>query len=203
MSYLIVFPTELEAQCLLANLSVTKEAENLYSFEQGKILITGMGVLNSLAALYQVPITFKEVWGVGIAGALNPKFALGSIYCINKVGKLSPTLSDTSSHGIELFSELHPDFAMQPVSLLPRANLVSTDFPIYNKSMVERLAPTWDLVDMESYALAYYCHDKGLIYKGLKVVSDFANPGGEQSIQEQIHTLSNELSKNLLSLLLL
>lgn len=176
---LITFATEKEAAKTLALLSAQKKGP-LYIFDKGAIFITGIGSLAAAVNLSTVISPFTEIWNIGLAGSLKKQ---EGIFPIGTITKFSPMPASTSSHSRTFF-------VPPPLLLGEGAKLITSDFPIHDQSLdIEE-----DLVDMEGYGVALLCQKMHKKLKMWKIVSDFAEPGGEVRIRNMVDSLSLQIA---------
>lgn len=190
---LLVFATEIEALPTIELLSARSIDSHCYQFEDGYLIITGMGICAAqyYVTKYLLQLDCASVTNFGIVGALNHSLQLGEIYEISTVDKYVPlpkTIDLESSHFLDITA---------PTLHLPGASrLLSSDYPIHDKKIKNALAQKWDLVDMEGYGVAYAAKSADKPLTICKVVSDFASDGGRALLKRQIEECSWKLAKN-------
>lgn len=176
---LITFATEKEAAATLHRLHAHKDG-SLYRFDKGAIFITGIGSLAAAVNLATVISPFTEIWNMGLAGSRKKQEGIFPIGSITKFCHMPPT---TSLHSRTFFTP-------PPLLLREGAKLITSDFPIHDQS----LDIEGDLVDMEGYGVALLCQKMHKKLKMWKIVSDFAEPGGEVRIRAMMDSLSVQLA---------
>lgn len=203
---LVVFAMKVEAHPFLKSIGAQEgEWVSLSDDLQLLTVISGMGVVAAAAVTALWVREVDEIWNFGFAGALHEGLELGKIYKVNQVGKhLSlPEEIDGVSKRIakKLFS---------PISLGTDKglSLVSSDYPIYDRSHLDQTFDGWDLVDMEGYGICQVADKHGVPCRLHKVVSDFADENTHQviiqgyrsmaaSLADMIHELSRPTSSAL------
>ncbi|ANH79144.1 hypothetical protein [Candidatus Chlamydia sanziniae] len=144
-----------------------------------------------LAALETYPqaLTHYDLWiNMGFAGSCSIKLSLGTCYTVNCVAKLNqepiPNLSE------------EPKLFPIPIDSLPRAFLVTTHVPYCHG-----FHKTFQLVDMEGYAIALQATKHQIPYRILKIASDYTLPNSSQQIRAHTHQLAIELSEVFIKIL--
>ncbi len=190
---LIVFATLIEAKSSLLKLKAKSVEDNLYRFDEGLVVLSGVGALAACSALFRYGGECSEIINLGAAGALNPALELHSIQTISSVKKhLSfPENIDSGSRA----------FAMSASPLIPLENssgrrLLSSDFPLFTTERTQEMAEC-DLVDMEGYGLAFAARLLKKRLTMIKVVSDFARAGDRALLHRELERLSEILSEAL------
>lgn len=178
---LLVFATYLEAEATIQRLHAKENALNMFSFEGGAILLSGMGSHAAIAAILERGREFDEIWNLGFAGSLTHA-PLFRILSIGKVIKHVPTSLD--SYSLEIMNKAFP-----PLHLEGESTLLTSDFPLHQKPF-DRAA----LVDMEGYGMAFAANHLGKKCRMWKIVSDFVSQGGAALIQQNAKKLSKLLA---------
>lgn len=204
---LIVFAQAAEAEATLRRLHaepvegetihVWSEGEIpcLYRFERGHIAISNLGLHAAQMSVARYSQGCDEVWNLGLAGALNDRLPIGSLFSIGMVGKYIPAFLDS----FDPLTQECVAFTLPHFNLEQHAEcLISSDFPVHHLEYRTSLAQKWDLVDMEGYGVAYasqYLKKKCRIWK---IVSDFASPGGRELIRKHKAQLSDQMAESIL-----
>lgn len=175
MKNLLVFATLLEAEPSIVALNAQVISPNIYAYEKGYLVITGMGMVAAERAVIDTLATFsiETIWNFGVAGKLSAG-KVGEVYSVQKIGRFP---------GKE---EIH----------LPEegVSLISSETPIHDQALSKRLSEKWQLVDMEGYGIAQAAamYNKPLFMR--KFVSDFASEGGAELIKKNIASLAKQIS---------
>ena len=180
---LLVFAYYLEAADTIKRVNAQKIAPNLYTFPEGEILLTGLGIHAAQAAISKYSVEHDEIWNLGFAGALQ-EFPLFELVSIGQITKYVPVTLDEHS---QTQMEEH----LVPQNLEGDYNLLTSDFPIHDEKFRHK---NCHLVDMEGYGIAYAANYLGKKCRMWKIVSDFARPGGPQLIRENLSELSKLLA---------
>lgn len=194
---LVLFATFEEARFTLDALKAIPNNKNSYHFSQGKIIITGIGSYAAQFACSQyVDINTDEIINLGFAGSLQTT-PIGEVICCTTIGKYTScpeTLDETS----EQFRSL-----ATPIFSFPgnQGRLISSDFPIHSASIRSQLQKQWELIDMESYGIAFAAHHFQKKVTFIKIVSDFAKEGGRVYIEKHKKELSFALAQKVLNLM--
>lgn len=193
---LITFATYREAVHTIKMLEAIKSDDpNLFTFAEGYLLVTGMGMLAAASQTAQHLPFVQEIWNLGIAGALHDTTGIGTICEIQNVSKFLYFPDDIDSHSHQFSSSL-----FSPLSLSSHGScLVSTDFPIHNLGLRTRLASSYHLVDMEGYGIAFTASRAKIKCRMWKLISDFASSDGQKLIAQHIDRLSEQFSTLVLS----
>lgn len=191
---LITFATLMEAQATLDILSAELLMEkHLYKFGQGLILITGIGAISTGYTLNQYITKTQEVWSYGIAGSLG-KLNPGETVPIKKVSKHFSYPECLNHHARQFSLAANPSIELQEKGF----NLICSDYPINHPILKNELGKSDDLVDMESYAIAYACRHSGKPLRMWRTVSDFADENASKEIRERLPELSERMAQHLL-----
>lgn len=188
---LIAFATHNEARSTISALSASiTTSDSMYRYEHGYILITGIGAVNAAVAVSRHLRDVSSVHNYGICGVLNGTH-VGAIHTIATVAKFVAMPDSIDQHS-QMFSEAaHPLIHIANNGL----RLVTSDFPIHNSEIRDKLACSADLVDMEGYGIAVACKQAGIPCHMVKVVSDFASQGGQHQIKQQLAQLSEQIAQ--------
>lgn len=176
---LIVFATLAEAQGTIRRLQA-KQENDLYIFEGGALFICGIGALTAAVNLAALSAPFTTIWNIGLAAAPSRQEGLFPVGRINKYIFMPPS---TSLHSRTFFQ-------LPELIIGEGLSLLTTDFPIHDKTLDLKT----DLIDMEGYGIALHCQKMQKKLTMWKIVSDFAEEGGESRIREKIDTLSEEIA---------
>ena len=159
--------------------ALKEEITGLLEIEKEHIVISGLGKLKSLMTLAE---SFKDkersieyVINLGTAG--SDRIAPGSVVEIVKSFQ-----RDTS-----FFSDA---ILLGGVTTLPKAACGTGD-------RLETSSPSdpWDVVDMELYALAFYCKEKSIPLVSIKYVTDRNDVGAYKDWKKQLPIASDALSQ--------
>lgn len=192
---LIVFATEAEAAATLTLFQAKRDPNDpgLYQSDIGWIVIPGMGILAVAQAICRYAHLAKEVWNLGVAGALHDHFQLEQLVEIATVNR-NPLVPDYVCERSQLFqTNVFPSLSLSPQG----KHLVSGDYPIQDLPARLALAARFDMIDMEGYGVANaarYCNLPCHIWK---VVSDWAKPGSMELIREKLAGASEIIAKHL------
>lgn len=180
---LITFASHEEARASIHLLkAIQLEKTNLYKFERGNILVTGMGSIAAAATTMPYLNTTTEIWNYGLAGSLKEGLTIGSLHPIQTASKWLHFPHKLDEHSKNFGSKIHPTFANQQHGL----HLISSDYPIHAKSLRQRMSLNYDLVDMEGYGIAFAATACKVPYSLWKIVSDFASHEGPDLIKKHI-----------------
>lgn len=192
-SVLISFATLIEAQASIRCLQAKEISPNCWQIRNKILIVTGMGMLKSS---HHLAIAIKEfrptqVLSLGFAAELNGQ-AIGQIVEVNEVTRALPNLrSDATSRRI--FSECYPKLILKAEN--STAKLLTVDVPIHNTILRSRFSKFADLLDLESYSVAWLCHFCKVKCRVIKVISDRAKGGGRKDMLKMAPTLSLKLAK--------
>lgn len=171
---------------------------SLYTFDNGWIAISGVGVHSAQMTVSKYGPFCHEVWNAGLAGSLGSKLPLGDLLNISTIGKYIPLeLQELDERSQECVAFTLPHFSLQE----GKSKLISSDFPIHDLGHRNRLGKEWDLVDMEGYGIAYASLALEKKCRMWKIVSDFASPGGRELIRKHKIAYSEIIAENILSCL--
>ncbi len=160
MSRLLVFAHPLEAAATIEELRAEK-CEQGYRFDDGLLIICGIGPIAAAAATAAHAADYDEVWNMGCAGSLGEL----ALYDLVEVGSVEQRLFHDCSEQAQQFAADH-----QPIIDLGEGpRLLTTNTPLDHR------LPGADLVDMEGYGVAYAARRAGKAVRLIKVVSDLAS----------------------------
>lgn len=163
-----------------------------YAFEQGWIVISGMGIHAAQMAVSTYAHKIDEVWNLGMAGALHGTLPIGEMCEIGTVEKYVP------AGFLDPYSQECVQTIIPPLTLSQKKNrLISSDFPIHDSTHRSHLSTLGDLVDMEGYGVAYAAHHLGKKCRMWKIISDFASPGGRELIRKNKAKISERIAEAL------
>lgn len=178
-SKIYFFATFLEAAKTIEKLQAIPVCENIWSFNKGRLVITGMGrdaVLNFVEGQNFLQILASSdlvnaVWvNIGIAGAFSETYAVGQYVCVHSTS----FLQDKVKKSFILREE-------------PGAHLYTSLVPVY--ATPENIKKE-SLIDMEGYFLAEVAKKCGFqLYMG-KIVSDHCSSESSSLIKKRIGELS-------------
>ena len=191
MKPLIVFATPAEAAATLHRFHAERDAKDchLYQSTIGPILVPGMGVLAVAQAICRYGHLANEIWNFGAAGALRDGFQLEQLLSIATVAR-NPLVPDYVCERSQLFQKhIYPDLTIDSDGY----HLVSGDYPIQDPMAKQNLGRFSDLIDMEGYGVAYAARYCNLPCRIWKVVTDWAQPGSKELIQENLPSLPRSL----------
>lgn len=188
---LLLFATLQEAQKTLETLHGQQETGSLYSFQGGKIVISGMGSLAAATTVANHGASFEEIWNVGIAGVLHDHLPLGAFFEVGQCRKHLSLPPSIDPHSQELSEKQHPSLSLNGSSY----RLISSDYPIHQQATRERISEKGELVDMEGYGVAFAAKKMGKKCVIWKLSSDPALPGGAAMIADQLPLWSELLAK--------
>ena len=192
---LLIFTTLQEAESSLKKFEAKQIEPHLYTFSEGTIVICGFGAFAAMKAVYTYGPHHLEIFNLGIAGVLSDKYPIGSLHSIEVVGKYTHLPPDIDALSEQITSEHLPSLP------LPRSGLrlVTSDFPIYQKTVRQRLSLNWDLVDMEGYGVVYAAHALSKQVHLWKIISDFAIEGekGRASLKKNLAECGEKLAERL------
>lgn len=195
MKRLIIFAVLPEARATLHQLDARMDEDGVYRFDQGIVAVAGMGVLSASQAVCKYAGQVDNVWNIGIAGALRDDLLLGTL-CEVSVVHRNPLMPKEGDE----YSQTFQNNVFPPIQLGTGRQLVSADYPIHQEELRRRLAARFDLVDMEGYGVASAARACGLPCRLWKVVSDFARPGGQVMIEQQLATASEKIAEHIVGL---
>lgn len=137
------------------------------------LVVTGPGVKNAEAGLRRLIAGHRPRWiiSAGFAGGLEPSLERGDVVVIREVvdGDSGARLSIDCSIGDE--TNPKPGRRLMAGTLVTVSGIVRTTAE--KASLREKTGA--DLVDMETYAVARACADRGERFLGVRVVSDRAS----------------------------
>jgi nucleoside phosphorylase len=194
---LVLFSTDLEAEDCLSNFSlksIPSEKGLLYEGDFGFLLITGMGSLNTLSSLYNLPFKPSFILSLGVAGSLSDNLAIGEIYEAGAIHRYLPPSLWKDNHMKNFHQRLYSSLNKEHQGL----SIVSSDFPIHELQEKKLLAKHFQLVDMESYAIGHYCQQENVDFKIIKAISDTPSENASNGeIPKRLKKLSKSLTTQL------
>lgn len=198
---LLLFAHPNEARKTLEAFPTKQLREDLFAFDYGYILITGMGLYRSLFSITAFCQTYShkitEIINLGFSASLDPNLPIGSIAPVEKVEKWieHPPLDQES---LRIKESCAPTFTL-PTS---GKRLISVEYSIFNLESRNKLKNQADLIDMEGYSVCFanQFFKKKIIIR--KVVSDLASSDGREKIKKNHIWLSALLAKESLKLLI-
>ena len=155
--------TDFEANYFTTGLKQVSETEYLGDY---RLIITGPGLVNMSAAVSQAAECYPHGYfiNIGIAGAVKDILP-GTVKEVNTFNMFSASKFPQSSEGIWKMS--YPE-----IKNGNGCKLHTSLHPVWNEDEKNELSQKCDLVDMEGYAFAKTCDDKGVEYSCFKAVSD-------------------------------
>jgi adenosylhomocysteine nucleosidase len=195
---LIIFAHPAEAKQTLKRLNVCPLTDNYsYSFEQGPIaghvVITGMGSLQAALHTRQWMDTCDEIWNWGAVGALRDGLPIGLCQSVCSIDKHLSLPPSAHSHVSKVSGIAHP-----PLSIASEGwKLLTSDYPIHEAALRQKLGAHHDVVDMEGYGIALAAKLGNKPCKMWKCVSDFASEQGWSLIQKHLQMLSEQIAEDI------
>ena len=187
---LLTFAHRGEAQIFIREWRATPTPfffEGLLKFEGGYILITGEGLYNALektsAVLGYFSEKFKEVWNLGVAGALNPAIELEKIYPLRTFYALS------SMKGVEFQS-----FTSAWEGAL--TDCISSSQRILREKIADFADHFAPLIDREGWAIARASEAFKIPFFSAKITSDRC-VGEKQNLAERVRAKASFWSDQL------
>lgn len=164
--------SELEAVPFISGLDKISDGPHLYSCDNYKVLITGMGLVNTACSvscyLQKLKDSQPRLINLGVAGAVNERLDLHSVHRISGFSVFYNSVVPQSSKGI--MNQAYPSIIDNNRGL----SLASSLHPVWDEDGKERLIELdVDLLDMEGYAFASACEQQGVEYEVYKSVSDY------------------------------
>ena len=193
----IIYATEREAGPFLQAVSATRQrtgSVSCWSAEirnrQIHIMTSEMGSDNARKACSLMLAEFAPEWIVnpGICGALKDCFRPGDI------------LTSSSVHDGDA-GPRSQCYAVDPLDQLPSASIATVLEPVFNDERRAELAALYDLVDMESFAIAETCANATVTLSMLKGVSDMAGSGSRKDLSDNIDSVSKNIADHLMTVL--
>lgn len=165
----LVYATPMEAAPLLAALAHVSAPDARESiFVAGDLLIAlcGMGLApaRAMAARLAERWSVRRIVNLGVAGSLTRALAVGDIVQVSRVlgaGACDDGVATTA-------------LALPALGLRSGARLISRDEPVFDANLRARLSTYADVVDMEGFAIAHECVQRGVDCLMFKSVSDDA-----------------------------
>lgn len=197
----IIFATLPEAQPFLEGAAARPEAESpivTYTCSltgaatDCVIKICGVGKVMAAAAAQDLIATWsvRAIVNAGICGAAAAGIEVGAVYRISaaREGDYETLSGSGDSYAC----------ASQPWQELPAARLITADRPVFDPGQKLAAAAGGELVDMEGAAVARVCRLHGVPCFLIKGVSDLADAGGQQALQDNLATVSAKVAEILL-----
>ena len=131
-------------------------------------VVTGMGGENARRVANVVmaqPYTFCIA--AGLAGALNPEYAVGSILAADAVQQIGKAKTIQSSRRLVRAASMDGAFRSKM--------FLTSDSVIRSAEEKAQLAPFGDAVDMESFAILSAAHEHQIPAVAIRVISDTAS----------------------------
>lgn len=158
--------------------ALNEEVSDLMKMEKDHILISGLGKLKTLMSVSDFFHTRTEpiscVINLGTAG--SNKIPTGQLVEVVRSYQRDTTF----------FSEMIP---LRPATNLPQVSCGSGD----RVEECQQKDP-WDIVDMELFALAFFCHQKKIPLVSIKYVTDRNDKSLYKEWKNQVPIASQELS---------
>lgn len=189
---LLLFATLVEAQCTLEKTKAQFIEKDFYSFEEGYIVISGIGSYASQMACAKYAHKASEIINLGFAASLK-NASRGQIVTCTVIGKYTPLSQNLDKKSEDFMKQALPKLHFSEEGL----RLISSDFPIHSEKLRSELLD-WDVLDMEGYGIAFAAHAFKKKCQFIKVISDFAKEGGRAYIERYKEELSHLLSEAIL-----
>lgn len=153
--------------------------------DEGVVIVSQMGreparnATEHLIKEYRV----KKLINVGIAGSTGDHLNVGDIFCI--------------SHALNWPEERETTFTCDTLywDNLNRAKLVTSEKPIFDQKIRDKIAAYGQLIDMEGAEVAKLCAENNIPCCLLKGVSDFSSDGHRDLLKENLEKVSEKLSE--------
>ncbi|MBS0654687.1 MAG: hypothetical protein JSR46_02820 [Verrucomicrobia bacterium] len=193
MTNLLVFASIEEASATIDHLRARAASPWLYEYSQGLLAITGIGSFAALATLSALTQQIERIYSFGIAGSLHQHHLPGKLYPVARCSKLlwHPKGAEATK-GTGAFHTC-PEIILGTEGL----SLISSDVPIYDH---KKIPPTFDLVDMEGYAVAFFAKMHAKPCKLYKIVSDYCNASSSSLIKEGLKKHAEHIGQFIASL---
>lgn len=190
--HLIVFATLREAQATLHLLNAQYLTENVYTYPEGRILISGIGMLAVCHSLTPHLVEATEIFNLGLAGALDDSLELGSVVHIGNASLHLPFPKEIDPFSRQLAEKCYPN-----IHLEKGASLITSLIPVHDLSFKKELSQKASLVDMEGYGVAYMAQKQGIPCNLVKVVSDFSKEEQTPLLLQNISLFADKLALTL------
>lgn len=130
----------------------------------------------------------KALVNAGICGALGngPPFAPGSTFTVSHVLP-EPSYANSDAGSTALYSG--------PWADLPKARLVTVNKPVFDSGRRYELSKFGDLVDMEGAAVAQAADLFGIPCCMIKGVTDMADKGERERLQQNVNLVSRRIAR--------
>lgn len=189
---IILFATLKEAQPTLDLFEAIPIQEEIYAYKEGKIIISGMGMLAACAALAPHLAEATEIINPGLAGALDDSLELGYLATIGEVSLHLSHLNEIDPFSQQLAMKCYP-----PVKLGEGPGLVTSMIPVHEGFLKTEMAKRGLLVDMEGYGVAYMARQANIPCTLLKIVSDFSRKEAIPLLLQNFSALAEKLGESL------
>lgn len=207
---------EKEADPILSNMIKVKSREvygrtvcegKLFS-EKVAVAICGVGKVNAAAGTQLAISLFKPdcIVNLGVAGGLNERCTVGSIYCVSSAVQYDFDLCQLNGTAIGTLDEYKENymplctttkFPLRRLATADRFNDSKTDYKLITREL------NADLRDMEGASVVHVCRRTGVPVYAFKAVSDVA--GSESTTEQYLQNLkicTDNISKNAEAILL-
>lgn len=189
---LFIFADMCEAEAIIQGNPFLQKRPNFYTYEDPSrvccidlLILTRWGRDGVAASVHTALLShYHACVNMGFAGSASQSFPLHSCYTIARVAELSDTDPYTLSS--------RPELPLYCLPSLPAAYLVSSPRP-YKYGMQD----SFQLIDMEGYAIADRCASLGLPCIMIKIVSDYTTPEGGDYLKNNKHALAKTLCSTL------
>ena len=159
--------------------ALKEEVTELISIEHDVLVISGIGKLNALLALFN---KYQK---------LN-----GTISCVVNLGTAG---SDRLPKGalVEVVTSFQRDtaFYSEPIALMGATDLIKVGCGSGDQLLESPPQAPWDIVDMELYSLALFCREKSIPIVSIKYVTDRNDVNVYKDWKMQLPIVSSALSK--------
>ena len=164
----VLFATEMEARPFLDG-----------GVPEGvRVEISGMGMdAARIATEKLLEEGCSPIINAGVCGALNNRLERGAVYRVSMVSTEARKAAYNVGIGVGL------------------KKLVTVDEPVFQPERKRALAKFGDLVDMEGYAVARACEERGVPCVLIKGVTDFGDGNGKADIQKHIDVVSQTVAE--------
>jgi nucleoside phosphorylase len=194
----VLFATHLEARPLLERLAaepIPGRPFDTWRFALaggGLIVVSGMG---SAAARRAAAYALDQpnaggVVNAGICGSLRGGDP-GALFSVSEALDGDAWLAGTTTTGVSL--------ATGPWMGLQRARLATVGDPVFDARRRQALAAVAELVDMEGFAVASLCRERGAACHLVKGVSDLANAEGHAAIIRNLPFVCDALAETVMA----
>ena len=192
----LLYATALEAAPLLARFEKDARSHRrlsdtlyLYDFERSPLAVALVGMGKSAAAAgTQAVIRRLEpaaLINLGIAGGLSEHAVVGGIFAVRHAVDWPHAPNDPVPFDVPTDDSI-------PLSCL---DLVTSDAPVFDDVLREKLKKYGDMVDMEGSAIARAAITAKLPCRAIKVISDEARDGHRETLRKNIGRASEKLAE--------